>query len=495
MRVEEELLCGRTLRQPPAPDEILIKRELYGQIMTAISELPELEQKVIRMFYLEGNSYREIQEALGITKSALGKRLHLAKAKLRRNLQSVCQGVVVFLSDNFTRLWKVSAAKQAGTSLVTTFSTAKYFVISLMIHLTLFTTVPLFDGIWGFSQNYGEGAEEASITVALLPSVNASDSLSLPSSQGITKKRTYQRKILGLRLGLSNEVYRNQRRRIEITEMPSPLDMRAGLSNLPIPKPVKVSGLDEKLTTLDFRLYGAENPQVLLPEPLLPSSLEYLASLSGENAISVLPVYVSIPFVPPGTKRTIFAPGFRGQTDLPVNARTAISSDNVALGTKWRGEAAFHVKIASVKELARILIEGMEVQFADPNLEEIIRDAVGKDEEPLLKSDLARLERLNADGKNIANLSSIEHCANLKRLSLQENEISNISPLSSLTNLQWLNLSSNRISDISPLLNNPGIGRGDEVDLRENPLLDSAYEVHISALRRRGVRCATRRGR
>lgn len=70
---------------------------------------------------------------------------------------------------------------------------------------------------------------------------------------------------------------------------------------------------------------------------------------------------------------------------------------------------------------------------------------------------------------------------------MKDNQIDDISPLSKLTNLQWLDLRYNKISDISHLVNNLGIGRGDEVDLRGNPLSDEAYGVHIPALRKRGA--------
>jgi len=72
---------------------------------------------------------------------------------------------------------------------------------------------------------------------------------------------------------------------------------------------------------------------------------------------------------------------------------------------------------------------------------------------------------LNARLGQITDLSGIEHC----------------------TELQWLYLRYNEIGDISPLVNNPGIGQGDEVDLRDNPLNDEAYNSHIPALRERGV--------
>ena len=85
-------------------------------------------------------------------------------------------------------------------------------------------------------------------------------------------------------------------------------------------------------------------------------------------------------------------------------------------------------------------------------------------------SNLIKLWELYLDGNQISNISPLSGLTNLKRLWLGGNQISDISPLSGLTNLRWLDLSNNQISDISPLVNNPGIGEGDEIDLRGNQL-------------------------
>ncbi len=172
-----------------------------------------------------------------------------------------------------------------------------------------------------------------------------------------------------------------------------------------------------------------------------------------------------------------------------------------------------------------------EVQFADPNFELAIRKSIEKPEGAILKSDLEGLAKLYANEKNITNLNGIEHCKNLQELVLWKNKISDISPLNSLANLQLLNLwdnqisdisplsgltklkslglggnqiidtsplggltnlqrlhlNRNQISDISPLLNNPGIGKGDKVSLRGNPLSDYSINNLIPKLEESGV--------
>jgi len=50
-----------------------------------------------------------------------------------------------------------------------------------------------------------------------------------------------------------------------------------------------------------------------------------------------------------------------------------------------------------------------------------------------------------------------------------------------------LRLWSNQISDIKPLVDNPGLGSGSIVDLRDNPLSEECINEHIPVLQARGV--------
>ena len=97
-------------------------------------------------------------------------------------------------------------------------------------------------------------------------------------------------------------------------------------------------------------------------------------------------------------------------------------------------------------------------------------------------------------------ISDIAPLTNLTRLGwlwLDHNQISDITPLSGITglwgHLMYLYLGDNQISDIEPLVNNPSISAGDaaaacsEVFLINNPLGERAINVHIPALRARGV--------
>ena len=102
-------------------------------------------------------------------------------------------------------------------------------------------------------------------------------------------------------------------------------------------------------------------------------------------------------------------------------------------------------------------------------------------------SGLTNLRELFLADNAISDISALSVMTNLTGLTLFDNSISDISALSGLTNLRRLYLSTNIISDISPLVANMGLGSGDEVDVRDNPLSATSLNTHIPALQARGV--------
>ena len=60
--------------------------------------------------------------------------------------------------------------------------------------------------------------------------------------------------------------------------------------------------------------------------------------------------------------------------------------------------------------------------------------------------------------------------------------------MAGLTGLTWMRLASNKILDLSPLVANTGLGSGDEVDVRGNPLSYTSIKTHIPALQSRGAK-------
>lgn len=83
---------------------------------------------------------------------------------------------------------------------------------------------------------------------------------------------------------------------------------------------------------------------------------------------------------------------------------------------------------------------------------------------------LTDLQVLKLGYNQILNINALAGLTNLQTLWLTSNQIQSIDALSGMTQLSRLDLSLNRIQSIEPLLNNLGIGQGNSIDLRDNPL-------------------------
>jgi len=106
----------------------------------------------------------------------------------------------------------------------------------------------------------------------------------------------------------------------------------------------------------------------------------------------------------------------------------------------------------------------------------------------ILRSELAGLTTLAMYNRGVADLTGLEYVTGLTTLHLSGHSFSDLTPLSGLTNLSGtLALENNSISDIAPLVANTGLGSGDTINLRGNPLNAAAYSTHIPALQGRGV--------
>ena len=84
-------------------------------------------------------------------------------------------------------------------------------------------------------------------------------------------------------------------------------------------------------------------------------------------------------------------------------------------------------------------------------------------------------------------MTGLESAVNLTWLDLASNDITNVSVLEGLTKLTHLILSSNNITDLAGLVANTGLGKGDTIDITDNPLNVTSQITHIPALQARGV--------
>ena len=101
---------------------------------------------------------------------------------------------------------------------------------------------------------------------------------------------------------------------------------------------------------------------------------------------------------------------------------------------------------------------------------------------------LTNLELLSLRSNSISDIAALANLTNLESLYLANNSISDIAALADLTNLTSLSLWNNSVSDLSPLVANTGLGSGDTVDVRRNPLRYLSIHTHIPTLQDRGVR-------
>ena len=98
------------------------------------------------------------------------------------------------------------------------------------------------------------------------------------------------------------------------------------------------------------------------------------------------------------------------------------------------------------------LIPGESVDIPDPNLRAAIEAALNKaPRDVITTSEMATLERLDANNKDISDLTGLEFAINLNWLNLSENNISDLSPIEGLIKLSELRFTSNPVSDLSPL--------------------------------------------
>ena len=139
-------------------------------------------------------------------------------------------------------------------------------------------------------------------------------------------------------------------------------------------------------------------------------------------------------------------------------------------------------------ESDQIAVSPKTVNIPDPNFRNAIEQLLGKARGATITvSDMQTLAALYTTSKNIRNLIGLKHATNLRELGLDNNSISDISAIAGLPQLSYLNLENNSISDISPLVANTGLGNGDTVNLKGNPLNTQSINTHIPTLQNRGV--------
>jgi len=85
------------------PDRLLEDKEKHQFVLDSINALPDQLREVVFLFYMEERTQGEVAQYLGISKSTVNNRLHLARQKLRRRMFEMVKDTLKGkrLPDNF----------------------------------------------------------------------------------------------------------------------------------------------------------------------------------------------------------------------------------------------------------------------------------------------------------------------------------------------------------------------------------------------------------
>ncbi len=265
-----------------------------------------------------------------------------------------------------------------------------------------------------------------------------------------------------------------------------PSNQSTSLSN-PLAHPIRIDAVDTNgnLRRTDFVLVSA--------------TLQPLSKISGDNQRDLSNTSLPIPFIVElrevnnGAARRKVAVRFtvtagdgrlsvrHTETDRHGRAESTLTlGPNLGRNTVEVSAAGFTVAFNAEAEAA--------AHIPDANLRAAFESTLGVTPgTPIAPSKMETLTAFKVRETKIGDLTGLERATNLSSLELVENGILDVSLLSSLTNLTKLNLSNNSISDLSPLVENTGLGSGDSLDLRGNPLNYQSIYTHIPTLQGRGA--------
>lgn len=154
-----------------------------------------------------------------------------------------------------------------------------------------------------------------------------------------------------------------------------------------------------------------------------------------------------------------------------------ISPPTLALPTQKPTSAASDVVISHPTSTPDA---GEEIYFNDANLENVVRNLIGKNIGAITRADVADIKELSARVRGITKIDGLQYFTGLEILDLYGNRISDISPIANLSSLKKLDLGKNYNIltagtsnldglDVSHL---KGLVLLEELDLSDNMLTD-----------------------
>ena len=285
-------------------------------------------------------------------------------------------------------------------------------------------------------------------------------------------------------------------------------DNQAGVSDAALPKPFVVEVRDENLSALEgisvtFTVVAGDGTlsvtQTTTNANGQAESWFTLGTRLGTNTVEVSAAGVgqSVVFnavakaavnIPDSNLRAVIEGALSKVTGDPITASEMVTlpyleaneagisnltgleyATNLTELHLWRNSVSDISPLAGLTNLTGLYLGGSSASDLSPLVE------------------LTNLESLFLDSNGIADLSPLAGLTKLTRLALSNNSVKDLRPLAGLTSLRWMRLAENDISDLLPLVANTGLGAGDEVDVRGNPLNYLSIMAHIPALQRRGV--------
>ena len=248
-----------------------------------------------------------------------------------------------------------------------------------------------------------------------------------------------------------------------------------------------------------------------------------LSKISGDNQTSVSGAALSNPFVIEVRDENGSALEGISITFTVTAGDGTLSTTRTTTDTNGRaqsiltlgpniGTQTVSVSAARIEHLVTFnaMVEAA-VDLPDTNLRAAVETALRKaGGDPIIPSEMATLTHLEEPEAGIHDLTGLEHATNLTYLDFWNSAVLDLSPVAGLTNLthlgfaannaisdvsalvgltnltaMWLN--GNSISDLSPLVANTGLGSGDTVNVKGNPLSYLSIHTHLPTLQSRGV--------
>ena len=106
---------------------------------------------------------------------------------------------------------------------------------------------------------------------------------------------------------------------------------------------------------------------------------------------------------------------------------------------------------ACTEELLSPAVDCSRPEFADPNLERLVLDALGVSSDELTPELLESVKEIDEWGSDVSDLSGIECLTGLEVLRLHRSHVSDLTPLAELESLYELNVGETEVENIAPL--------------------------------------------